>query len=82
MDESAFPTSENGHSWPGVGSWPKVDIGSRHAEVCPQVLHLRTLAATIKARLVCEQAHQLLKEEIGLDPFAKVGAGRGFTVTP
>ena len=30
---------------------------------------LRTLAATIKARWVCEQAHQQLKEEIGLDHF-------------
>jgi SRSO17 transposase len=27
------------------------------------------LAATIKARWVCEQAHQQLKEEIGLDHF-------------
>jgi SRSO17 transposase len=30
---------------------------------------LRTLAATIKARWVCEQAHQQLKEELGLDHF-------------
>ncbi len=30
---------------------------------------LRTLAATIKARWICEQAHQQLKEEIGLDHF-------------
>ena len=28
---------------------------------------LRTLAATIKARWICEQAHQQLKEELGLD---------------
>ena len=27
------------------------------------------LAATIKARWVCEQAHQQLKEELGLDHF-------------
>jgi hypothetical protein len=26
----------------------------------------RTLAATIKARWICEQAHQQLKEELGL----------------
>jgi SRSO17 transposase len=32
-------------------------------------LTLRTLAATIKARWVCEQTHQQLKEEIGLDHF-------------
>jgi len=30
---------------------------------------LRTLAATIKARWICEQAHQQMKEEIGLDHF-------------
>jgi SRSO17 transposase len=30
---------------------------------------LRTLVATIKARWVCEQAHQQLKEELGLDHF-------------
>jgi hypothetical protein len=33
------------------------------------VTDLRTLAATIKARWVCEQAHQQLKEELGLDHF-------------
>jgi SRSO17 transposase len=30
---------------------------------------LRRLAATIKARWVCEQAHQQMKEELGLDHF-------------
>ena len=30
---------------------------------------LQTLAATIKARWVCEQAHQQMKEELGLDHF-------------
>jgi len=35
----------------------------------PTQTDLRTLAATIKARWVCEQAHQQLKEEIGLDHF-------------
>jgi SRSO17 transposase len=30
---------------------------------------LRTLAANIKARWICEQAHQQLKEELGLDHF-------------
>src|SRR5262249_18593889 len=33
----------------------------------PAKTNLRTLAATIKARWVCEQAHQQLKEELGLD---------------
>src|SRR5450756_2382453 len=36
---------------------------------------LRTLAATIKARWICEQAHQQLKEELGLDHFE----GRSWT---
>jgi SRSO17 transposase len=35
----------------------------------PAELDLRGLAATIKARWVCEQAHQRLKEELGLDHF-------------
>jgi SRSO17 transposase len=30
---------------------------------------IKTLAATIKARWICEQAHQQLKEELGLDHF-------------
>ena len=30
-------------------------------------MDLRSLAATIKARWICEQAHQQLKEELGLD---------------
>lgn len=35
----------------------------------PAETNLRTLAAIIKARWVCEQAHQQLKEELGLDHF-------------
>ncbi len=35
----------------------------------PAKINLRTLAATIKARWICEQAHQQLKEELGLDHF-------------
>lgn len=35
----------------------------------PAKTELSTLAATIKARWVCEQAHQQLKEELGLDHF-------------
>jgi SRSO17 transposase len=35
----------------------------------PANTDLRTLAATIKARWVCEQAHQQMKEELGLDHF-------------
>src|SRR6266550_1945569 len=35
----------------------------------PAATELRTLAATVKARWICEQAHQQLKEELGLDHF-------------
>jgi SRSO17 transposase len=35
----------------------------------PAEADLKTLAATIKARWICEQAHQQLKEELGLDHF-------------
>ena len=35
----------------------------------PAATDLRTLAATIKARWICEQDHQQLKEELGLDHF-------------
>jgi SRSO17 transposase len=35
----------------------------------PAKTELRTLAATIKARWICEQAHQQLKDELGLDHF-------------
>ncbi len=35
----------------------------------PPETTLKTLAATIKARWLCEQAHQQLKEELGLDHF-------------
>src|SRR5256714_1737492 len=35
----------------------------------PAKTDLRPLAATIKARWICEQAHQQLKEELGLDHF-------------
>jgi hypothetical protein len=35
----------------------------------PVKTELRILAATIKARWICEQAHQQMKEELGLDHF-------------
>jgi len=41
----------------------------------PDDTPLKTLAATIKARWICEQAHQQLKEELGLDHFE----GRSWT---
>jgi SRSO17 transposase len=41
----------------------------------PTSTRLKTLAGTIKARWICEQAHQQLKEELGLDHFE----GRSWT---
>jgi SRSO17 transposase len=35
----------------------------------PADVSLKTLAAAVKARWICEQAHQQLKEELGLDHF-------------
>jgi len=47
----------------------------RSAQILPPRTALRRLAATIKARWVCEQAHQQLKQELGLDHFE----GRSWT---
>ena len=41
----------------------------------PADTSLKKLAASIKARWICEQAHQQLKEELGLDHFE----GRSWT---
>ena len=41
----------------------------------PADASLKTLAAAVKARWICEQAHQQLKEELGLDHFE----GRSWT---
>jgi SRSO17 transposase len=46
-----------------------------HLANLPADTALRRLAAAIKARWVCEQAHQQLKEELGLDHFE----GRSWT---
>ncbi len=40
-----------------------------HLSNLPADASLRRLAATIKARWACEQAHQQMKEELGLDHF-------------
>src|SRR5471030_2861472 len=44
-------------------------LASKNVSNLPADTSLKTLAATIKARWVCEQAHQQLKEELGLDHF-------------
>ena len=65
---------------PGEEAWV---VGKRRASGetkyylsnLPAAADLKTLAATIKARWACEQAHQQLKEELGLDHFE----GRSWT---
>jgi hypothetical protein len=65
---------------PGEEAWA---IGERRASGetkyylsnLPADADLKTLAAAIKARWACEQAHQQLKEELGLDHFE----GRSWT---
>lgn len=46
-----------------------------YASNLPADTKLKTLASAVKARWVCEQAHQQLKEELGLDHFE----GRSWT---
>ena len=46
----------------------------------PPETSLRSLAAPIKARWICEQSHQQLKEELGLDHFRE-GHGKVFIAT-
>ena len=68
------PQSQTGHRLPGEELWL---VGERRSggerKYClashPAETPLQTLAATIKARWICEQAHQQMKEELGLDHF-------------
>jgi len=68
------PQAANGQHLPGdlawlVGEWRANGARKYYLTNHPAGTALRTLAATIKARWVCEQAHQQLKEELGLDHF-------------
>ncbi len=64
------------------------DMGSQHLPGerkyylpnLPADTPLKILAGTIKAQWICEQAHQQLKEELGLDHF-EADRGRGCTDT-
>jgi SRSO17 transposase len=67
-------TPNGGQHLPGeaawlVGEWR--DSGERKFYLTnhPERTPLRALAAAVKARWACEQAHQQLKEELGLDHF-------------
>ncbi len=68
------PVAAGGRHLPGDEAWL---VGERRATgerkyylaSHPADAPLETLAALIKARWVCEQAHQQLKDELGLDHF-------------
>ncbi len=74
------PPDARGRHLPGEEAWL---IGERritgerkyHLANHPAATPLHTLATSIKARWVCEQAHQQLKQELGLDHFE----GRSWT---
>jgi hypothetical protein len=53
-------------------------LTARATEKQAAATNLRTLAATIKARWICEQAHQQLKEELG-STTSKRDPGKDFT---
>lgn len=52
-----------------VGEWRSNDERKYYLSNLPAETTLKQLAAAIKARWVCEQAHQQMKEELGLDHF-------------
>jgi SRSO17 transposase len=58
-----------------IGEWRSSGERKYYLSNLPPGTSLRRLAATIKARWVCEQAHQQLKQELGLGAFE----GRSWT---
>lgn len=52
-----------------VGEWRSSGERKYYLSNLPVDTTLKALAAAIKARWVCEQAHQQMKEELGLDHF-------------
>ena len=52
-----------------VGEWRASGERKYYLSNLPADTDLKALAEAIKARWVCEQAHQQLKEELGLDHF-------------
>jgi SRSO17 transposase len=58
-----------------VGEWRSSGERKYYLSNLPSRISRRALVGTIKARWVCEQAHQQMKEELGLDHFE----GRSWT---
>lgn len=52
-----------------VGEWRSSGERKYYLANLPADATLKRLAGAIKARWVCEQAHQQMKEELGLDHF-------------
>jgi SRSO17 transposase len=74
------PTFANNRHLPGdeawlVGEWRSSGERKYHLSNLPPKTPLRALASAIKTRWVCEQAHQQLKQELGLGHFE----GRSWT---
>ncbi len=74
------PSVREGKHLPGeeawlIGEWRSSGERKYHLTNQPPGTSLRDLAATVKARWVCEQAHQQLKQELGLGAFE----GRSWT---
>src|SRR5919199_4368479 len=69
------PQAQNGRRLPGeaevwlVGERRSSGETKDYLASHPAETPLQTLAATVKARWACEQAHQQMKEELGLDHF-------------
>jgi SRSO17 transposase len=52
-----------------IGEWRSSGERKYYLSNLPARTSLRRVVAAIKARWVCEQAHQQLKQELGLDDF-------------
>lgn len=52
-----------------IGEWRSSGERKYYLSNLPPNTGLKMLAAAIKARWICEQAHQQMKEELGLDHF-------------
>lgn len=68
------PVAAGGQHLPGAEAWLVAEhrsSGEKKYYLCnhPAEMPLETLAAAIKGRWVCEQMHQQMKDELGLDHF-------------